>query len=184
MDLTGQLLIAMPGMDDPRFARSVVFICSYAPTGAMGIILNKPLKKLTLGDVLARLDINGGAGPLDARVHIGGPVETQRGFVLHLDQSRRAPEPLDIPGGYVLTATQDILKDLAAGKGPDPFVFTLGYAGWGAGQLEGEIAQNGWLTAPATQELVFRTKHGEMWESAVRSIGIDPVSLSAMAGRA
>jgi len=184
MDLTGQLLIAMPGMGDPRFAHSVVFICGHSDEGAMGLALNKRLPGMTLRDVLERLELDTQAGPMETPVHIGGPVQTERGFVLHRDAGRAAADAMDIVGGYVLCATQDILKDLGEGAGPDPFHFALGYAGWGADQLEGEIAQNGWLTAPATPDLVFATPTDRLWEEALRSIGIDPLGLSATAGRA
>lgn len=184
MDLAGQFLIAMPGMSDPRFARSVVFLCAYSDEGAMGFILNKFVDDMTLADVLERMEILDARGATSARVHFGGPVQTSRGFVLHLDETRLSPEPLVIPGGYVLTATQDILKDISAGQGPAPFLFALGYAGWGAGQLDREIAQNGWLTAPATVDLVFSADRSTLWETALHSIGIDPLSLSAAAGRA
>lgn len=187
MELTGQFLLAMPGMDDPRFARSVVFLCAYSEEGAMGFILNKPVDGMTLADVLEQMEITGPDRPdgqVGAPVHFGGPVETARGFVLHLDESRLSPEPLVIPGGYVLTATQDILEDISVGKGPEPFLFALGYAGWGAGQLDGEIARNGWLTAPATPELVFGDDRDTLWERVLHSIGIDPLSLSSLAGRA
>lgn len=184
MDLTGQLLIAMPGMDDPRFARSVVFICAHSDEGAMGVVINKHVGDMTLREVFARIEIAVEGGPIGTPVHFGGPVETKRGFVLHLDESRHAPEPLLIPGGFVLTATRDILEDIAMDRGPSPFLFAVGYAGWGVGQLEREIVQNGWLTAPASPSLVFETSHDVMWDTALRSIGIDPVSLSGAAGRA
>lgn len=184
MDLTGQLLIAMPGMDDPRFSRSVVLICAHSDEGAMGVILNKPLVDMTLREIFGRLEITATGGPVSTPVHFGGPVETQRGFVLHLDKRRLSPEPLEIPGGYVLTATRDILEDIADGRGPTPFLFAVGYAGWGPGQLEREISANGWLTVPASTDLVFATDNDAMWDAAVRSIGIDPVSLSGVAGRA
>jgi putative transcriptional regulator len=184
MDLTGQLLIAMPGMDDPRFARSVVFLCAHSPEGAMGLIVNKLVTGMTLREVLERLHVEADNGPVGAPVHFGGPVETGRGFVLHRDQAAAPDGPLVVPGGFVLTGTQDILEDMGAGTGPDPFKFALGYAGWGAGQLEHEIAQNGWLTAPAAPDLVFGENHARLWDAALRSIGIDPVSLSGAAGRA
>lgn len=184
IDLAGQLLIAMPGMGDPRFARSVILLCSYSAQGAMGLIVNKHVTGMTLREVLERLDVDGDAGPAAAPVHFGGPVETGRGFVLHRRMSAPGGGPLVVPGGYVLTATQDILEEMGAGAGPVPFLFALGYAGWSAGQLEREIAQNGWLTAPATPDLVFATEPAALWDAALRSIGIDPLSLSAAAGRA
>lgn len=184
MDLAGQLLIAMPGMGDSRFARSVVFVCAYSDDGAMGLIVNKCTNGMALHEVLSRLDITPSETATAAPVHLGGPVETERGFVLHRDEKRLGADTLAIGDGYVLTATQGILKDIGSGSGPDPFVFALGYSGWGPGQLENEIAQNGWLTAPASPDLVFGTDHALMWEAALRSIGIDPITLSAVAGRA
>lgn len=184
MELAGQFLVAMPGMSDPRFARSVVFLCAYSEEGAMGLILNKYVDDMTLADVFERVNIEVPAGSFTGRVHFGGPVQIARGFVLHRDQSRQSPEPLVIPGGYVLTATQDILKDISAGTGPSPFLFALGYAGWSAGQLDQEIGQNGWLTAPAPPELVFSADRTTLWETVLQSIGIDPMSLSSAAGRA
>ncbi len=182
MDLAGQLLIAMPDMGDPRFARSVVLICEYSASGAMGLILNKPVPDMPLAEVLERLEIAERLGPVRTPVQYGGPVETGRGFVLHRDVTRAGPEPMAVPGDFVVTATRDILEDLARGAGPAPFIFVLGYSGWGPGQLEGEIAQNGWLTAPAAPDLVFSGDPASMWEKALRSIGIDPLSLSAAPG--
>lgn len=184
MELAGQFLVAMPGMSDPRFARSVIFICAYSAEGAMGFVINHRAVDITLADVFLRMDMEVSGGAQQAGVHIGGPVQTERGFVLHLDEARQSPEPLIIPGGYVLTATKDILEDISKGTGPDPYLFVLGYAGWGAGQLDREIVQNGWLTAPATPELVFDVDRDALWETVVRSIGIDPLGLSASAGRA
>jgi putative transcriptional regulator len=184
MELAGQFLVAMPGMRDPRFARSVIFICAYSKEGAMGFVINQRATEVTLSDVFARMDMKVGGFARTAPVHIGGPVQPARGFVLHLDQTRQSPEPLVIPGGYVVTATRDILEDIGAGTGPDPYLFAVGYAGWGAGQLEGEIVQNGWLTAPATHDLVFCADRDTLWETVVRSIGVDPLGLSAASGRA
>jgi putative transcriptional regulator len=184
MDLTGQLLIAMPGMSDPRFVRSVIFICAYSDEGAMGLILNKRAGDMTVGEVFKRLDITACDDAGTPSVFIGGPVDTERGFVLHIDKRRLAPDVLAICGSYVLTATQDILTDIGKGNGPDPYLFALGYSGWGAGQLEGEIVENGWLTAHASPDLVFGTDPDVMWDAALRSIGIDPVTLSGAAGRA
>jgi putative transcriptional regulator len=171
-------------MDDPRFARSVVLICAYSAEGAMGLILNKHVTGMTLREVLERLDVDADAGPAGAPVHFGGPVETGRGFVLHRGGGETMGGPMVVPGGFMVTATQDILERMGAGKGPDPFVFSLGYAGWSAGQLEREIAQNSWLTAPATPDLVFGLDHTALWDAALRSIGIDALTLSASAGRA
>ncbi|WP_254694170.1 YqgE/AlgH family protein [Sulfitobacter sp. SK012] len=184
MDLTGQLLVAMPGMGDPRFERSVIYICSYSDEGAMGLIVNKSMPDLRLSDVLDRLEINLPKGPRDMVVRIGGPVESGRGFVLHSDEYRSKLKSLHIADGFAMTATQDILEDMAEGAGPAQALFLLGYAGWGPGQLEREIGQNGWLTCPADTDLVFATKDRLKWQSALTSIGIDPLGLSSAAGRA
>ncbi len=184
LSLTGKLLIAMPGMGDPRFAHSVVFLTSCEDEGAMGLIVNKPAEGLALSDVLDQLsrDVDPSKGTLG--VHFGGPVETGRGFVLHSDEYHSAIHTLKIEGGFGLTATVDVLEDIAKGEGPDKALLMLGYAGWGPGQLEAEIAQNGWLTAEATPEIVFDLPDDQKWEAALRSLGVDPLVLSASAGRA
>ena len=184
MDINGQLLIAMPGMGDPRFDRSVIFICAYSDEGAMGLMLNKPVPDMIVGDVLEQMNMEHAGGPVDAAVYIGGPVQTERGFVLHNDILRVQDDPLVVAGGYCVSVTQEVLQDIGQGIGPDPFRFALGYSGWGPAQLEGEIAQNGWLTAPASDTLLFDTPVDQVWEEALGSIGIDPVSLSGAAGRA
>ncbi|WP_138922682.1 YqgE/AlgH family protein [Sulfitobacter sp. BSw21498] len=184
MDLTGQLLVAMPGMGDPRFDHSVIFICAHDDEGAMGLIVNKPAADLKLGDVLDRLsdvdmdDITG------LGVHVGGPVETERGFVLHSAEYRSVMKTTDIAQGVAMTVTLDILEDIARGKGPRQAMMMLGYAGWDAGQLEGEIAQNGWLTCPCDTDILFTLPDARKWEAALTSIGVDPLGLSATAGRA
>jgi putative transcriptional regulator len=184
MDLTGSLLIAMPGMGDPRFAHSVIYITAHSADGAMGLIVNKPAPDLKLSDVLDQL--LEGPAPADKSlcVHIGGPVETGRGFVLHSDDYASQIETLKVRDGFALTATLDILEDIAAGQGPAQALMMLGYAGWGPGQLEGEIAQNGWLTGPATRALVFELADAQKWSAALEALGIDPLGLSATAGRA
>jgi putative transcriptional regulator len=181
--LSGKLLIAMPGMGDPRFERSVILICAHSDTEAMGLIVNKPAAGLSFRDLLAQLQIAPGDGA-DLRVHLGGPVEHGRGFVLHSEDYTSNGSTMQVPGGFALTATLDVLEDVARGFGPARAILALGYAGWGPGQLEGEIAQNGWLTCDATAELVFGPDDGGKWEAALRSMGIDPLTLSAMAGRA
>jgi putative transcriptional regulator len=184
LDLTGQLLVAMPGMGDPRFDHSVIFMTAHSDKGAMGLMVNKPAPDLQLSDVLDRL--LEGTGPSEAGlgVHIGGPVETGRGFVLHTDEYASAIETLRFDAGFGLTATLDILEDIAAGTGPEKAQLMLGYAGWGPGQLEEEIARNGWLTCPASADLVFDLPDARKWGAALNSIGIDPLGLSAAAGRA
>lgn len=183
-DLTGNLLVAMPGMSDPRFAQSVIYICSHAAEGAMGLIINKPAGNVSLQDVLSQIEDMPEQVLNVPTVYRGGPVETGRGFVLHSDEYRSALHTLDVADGIALTATRDILEDMGAGKGPQKAMLMLGYSGWGKAQLEGEIAHNGWLTCPATRELVFDLADGDKWHAAVSSLGIDPLGLSAAAGRA
>jgi putative transcriptional regulator len=182
--LTGKLLIAMPGMGDTRFAHSVIFVSSHTAEGAMGLVVNKPTKNVSLSDVLHQLSRDAALSKRSFKLHYGGPVEKERGFVLHSDEYRSALQTLVIPGGFALTATLDVLEDIAQEKGPQQALLMLGYSGWGAGQLEGEIARNGWLIADATPELVFGTPDAEKWQAALHSLGIDPLMLSATAGRA
>lgn len=182
-DLTGRLLIAMPDIGDPRFARSVILMCAHGADGGMGLVVNKPAPEIVLTDLFEQLSIPRGV-PLEARVHIGGPMEGSRGFVLHPAAYRQDDSTLDVAGRFGMTATLDILRAMAAGTGPERSLVALGYAGWGPGQLESEIARNGWLLAEGTPELVFDRDHGAKWGQAVRSLGVDPVLLSAAGGRA
>ena len=184
MDLTGKLLVAMPGMGDPRFDRSVVFLCAHSPEGAMGLIVNKPATDLRFADLLDQLDIPRSPEGREIRVHFGGPVEHGRGFVLHSGDYDGAAGTLKVDGRFGMTATLDILQDLARGGGPDRSILALGYAGWGPGQLEQEILQNGWLTVEADPDLVFSSDNPRKWEGALRRLGVDPLTLSAAAGRA
>ncbi|NKB29140.1 MAG: YqgE/AlgH family protein [Rhodobacteraceae bacterium] len=183
-DLTGQLLIAMPGMGDPRFEKSVVFICAHSDEGSMGLIVNKPTPELPFEALLKQLDIDVGPAARQIRVHFGGPVENGRGFVLHSADYDGNDSTLKVDDDFGMTATLDILEDLARGKGPDQALLALGYAGWGPGQLEDEIIQNGWLTAEAAESLVFAPDDAAKWTGALNSLGIDPLTLSAAAGRA
>lgn len=184
MDLSGKLLIAMPGMGDPRFDRSVVFLCAHSPDGAMGLIVNKPALDLTFRHLLDQLGIPMVPGARDIRVHFGGPVEHGRGFVLHSDDYESTGGTLRVQGGFGMTATVDILQDIAQGAGPGASLLALGYAGWGPGQLEAEILRNGWLTCDADGEIVFSREDATKWERALRQLGVDPLTLSAAAGRA
>jgi len=184
LDLTGALLVAMPGMGDPRFDRSVVFLCAHSAEGAMGLIVNKPAEDMALGDLYDQLEITTEPDSRNRPVHFGGPVETSRGFVLHSTDYQSRLKTLDVRPGFGMTATLDVLEDLASGDGPRRALVMLGYAGWGPGQLEGEIASNGWLTVDSDPALVFETANGDKWMSAVKSLGIDPLALSGAAGRA
>lgn len=184
LDLDGKLLIAMPSMGDPRFEHSVILICSYSDKGAMGLILNKPSAEIRMSDVLDQLDIAPTSESAEMTVHYGGPVETGRGFVLHSRDYASSLNTLAVSDTYGMTATLDILEEIARGQGPENALMMLGYAGWGPGQLEAEIARNGWLTADAPASLVFQVPAGQMWAAALESLGIDPLTLSATAGHA
>jgi putative transcriptional regulator len=185
IDLTGKLLIAMPGMGDPRFEKSVILMCAHSGDGAMGLIVNKPLPELGFTDLLRQLGIPGADAPkAQIRVHFGGPVEHGRGFVLHTDDYASNGSTLRVAGGFGMTATLDILEHIARGGGPAQALLALGYAGWGPGQLEGEIARNGWLTAEASRDIVFAADNASKWARALKTLGIDPIMLSSDAGRA
>ncbi|MEZ5714202.1 MAG: YqgE/AlgH family protein [Paracoccaceae bacterium] len=184
IDLTAKLLIAMPGMGDPRFEHSVVLICAHSPDGAMGLIVNKPMVDLRFAELAEQLEIGDGAPAWDDAVRYGGPVEPGRGFVLHTDDFASPLATLEVGGGFAMTATLDILEELAAGRGPERALLALGYAGWGPGQLESEILANGWLTAEAAPALVFDGADAGKWAAALKTLGVDPLSLSAAAGHA
>lgn len=189
--LDGQLLVAMPGMSDDRFSRSVIYLCAHSLDGAMGIIVNQPAKKVNFSELLVQLDV---IAPDEAirlpsragRVPVvkGGPVETGRGFVLHSADYFVDNSTLEIDVGISLTATVDILRAIAKGQGPDRAMLALGYAGWSPGQLEAEIQHNGWLNCPADESLVFDSKLDTKYGRALRKLGIDPAMLSTEAGHA
>ncbi|QFR33314.1 YqgE/AlgH family protein [Ancylobacter sp. TS-1] len=189
--LDGQLLVAMPGMRDERFARAVIYLCAHSSEGAMGIIVNQPAHHIKFSDLLVQLDVI----PQEERIRLpssagevkvlrGGPVETGRGFVLHSADFVIQDSTLPIDDGICLTATLDILKAIAGGGGPANALLALGYAGWAPGQLENEIQQNGWLHCPADQTLVFDAEAAAKYDLALRKIGIDPGMLSTEAGHA
>jgi putative transcriptional regulator len=182
--LTGKLLIAMPAMGDPRFERGVVFVCAHSEEGAMGLILNKPTDDVTLADLLEQLSIESGPDARQMRVHFGGPVETGRGFVLHGPDYTSSLSTLQVDERFGMTATLDILEEFARGAGPAQALMALGYAGWGPGQLEAELAQNAWLTTEATPELVFSEDDAGKWQAALGTLGIDALMLSGSGGRA
>lgn len=181
--LVGQLLVAMPAMKDPRFAQTVIYLCAHSADGAMGLVVNRPIESLSFPDLLQQLEIDTDKVSDRINVHFGGPVESERGFVLHSpDYVREAT--LVVNKSVALTATIDILKAIAAGDGPRRSLLALGYAGWGAGQLDSEIKANGWLTVPADEELVFGTDLDDKWTQALGKLGIDPLLLSVTAGHA
>jgi putative transcriptional regulator len=184
MDLTGKILIAMPGMGDPRFEHSVVFVCSHTEDGAMGLIVNKSTD-LKLADLLTQLDIRP-KSPSEGQmpVYFGGPVETARGFVLHSPDYESSLHSMVVSDLFSMTATLDILEDIALGTGPDRALMMLGYAGWGPDQLESEISANGWLTSDADIGLIHAAPEIDKWSAALQALGVDPLSLSASAGHA
>lgn len=182
--LVGQLLIAMPDMADVRFARSVIYVCAHSEAGGMGLIINKPQSQISFAQLLDQMEIPHGPDTPAIAVHFGGPVETGRGFVLHSDDYQSGLGTLQAADGVGMTATLDVLEDIAAGRGPAQALLVLGYAGWGPGQLENEIRQNGWLTCDARADLIFDQPNDRKWAGALKLLGIDPVLLSSSAGHA
>ncbi len=181
--LSGQLLVAMPGMQDPRFAKSVIYMCAHSSDGAMGLVINRVIESLTFPDLLEQLGIDLSGVNEQISIHFGGPVEAGRGFVLHTpDYAQEAT--LVVDGDIALTATIDILKAIAGGEGPKRHLLALGYAGWGPGQLDSEIMRNGWLHVNSDNELVFDLDLDTKWERAMGKLGIDPRMLSEEAGHA
>lgn len=183
-DLRGRVLIAMPGLGDPRFERSVIFICAHSADGAMGLVLNRILGDVRFADLIAQIGLEPDATPPDLPVHFGGPVEPGRGFVLHSADYASDTGTMAVTETIGMSATIDVLAAIAAGTGPRAALVALGYAGWGPGQLEAEVQDNGWLIGDCCDELVFGADHGLKWQTAIRSLGIDPVMLSASGGRA
>lgn len=183
-NLTGKLLIAMPEMGDPRFAQSVIYMCAHSDDGGMGLIVNKPQVGVHFNDLLEQLGIDKTAGIRDIRVHFGGPVDHARGFVLHSSEYQSGDGTLQVDDNIGMTATLDVLEDIARGEGPKTSLLALGYAGWGAGQLEDEIANNGWLVCDPRDDIIFGRANEHKWTAALKVLGINPLLLSATSGRA
>ncbi len=181
--LTGQLLIAMPNMGDQRFERTVIYMCAHSEEGAMGLVVNKLLSGLSFSELLKQFEIENPPGAGRTKIHFGGPVEPGRGFVLHSGDYRREGTML-IDDEFGLTATIEVLRDIAAGQGPRSRLVALGYAGWAPGQLDAEIQANAWLNVPADEDLLFSTNQTDKWPKAVRKLGIDLSLLSTDAGHA
>lgn len=181
--LTGQLLIAMPAMADPRFAQTVIYVCAHTGDGAMGLVLNRPLVRPTFDDLLRQLEIAPVPPARQIRLCAGGPVDNARGFVLHTTDWT-GEGSLRVNDALALTASLDVLKVIAAGGGPREGLLALGYAGWGPGQLDAEIQQNAWLSAPADETLLFDSNHDTKWRRAMATLRVDPALLSSVAGRA
>ena len=181
--LEGRCLIAMPTIGDPRFERSVIYMCAHSAEGAMGLVVNKPLDDFSFTELLEQMGVEERGSEDRIRLHFGGPVETGRGFVLHSDDYRR-DGTLRIAGGVALTATIDVLKAMASGSGPRASLLALGYAGWAPGQLDAEIRANGWLTCDADRDLLFGRDLDGKWREALTRIGIDPALLATDVGGA
>jgi putative transcriptional regulator len=182
--LEGKLLIAMPGMPDPRFEKSVIFMCAHSAKGAMGIIVNKPIDGLSFRELMSKFKIDVTADKPDTPILFGGPVNMGRGFVLHTADYGSNEATLPVTGEISLTATTDILEAISQGRGPSRSILALGYAGWGTGQIENEILSNGWIHCDADLRLVFDTNHDSKWQKAIGMLGVDISGLSADAGRA
>jgi putative transcriptional regulator len=185
--LKGHLLIAMPTMNDPRFHRSVIFLCVHDQKGAMGMVINKPLPSPNFGEVLAEVGITG-ERPLSDKLQrmpvlSGGPVQGVHGFLIHsADFSQK--DTIRVDDLFSISGTLDSLRTIVGGYRPEKMLFTLGYAGWGPGQLEKELQDNVWLTAPANYEIVFETRADDMWERSFAVLGVNPSMLSGLSGSA
>jgi len=187
MNLTNQFLIAMPGMGDDTFSGAVVYLCEHTENGALGLVINKPID-IKLGNLFEKVELSLASQALaDQPVYFGGPVQTERGFVLH-ERLGESGSPysstLSIPGGLQMTTSKDVLEALASGAGPKRLLVTLGYSGWAAGQLEDELGRNGWLTVDAAPEIIFDTPVEQRYDRAVSLLGFDPRMLSQEAGHA
>jgi putative transcriptional regulator len=188
INLTNQFLIAMPGMADDNFSRAVVYLCEHTEKGALGLVINKPID-ITLRNLFEKVELSLTRDDLaDSPVYFGGPVQTERGFVLHERQSDAVSpysSTLSIPGGGLdMTTSKDVLEALSNGAGPRKILITLGYSGWGAGQLEDELGRNGWLTVDAAPEVIFDTPIEQRYDRALSLLGFDPRMLSQEAGHA
>jgi putative transcriptional regulator len=184
INLTNQFLIAMPGMADPTFAGTVVYLCEHSERGALGLVINRPTD-IDLKSLFDRIDLSLEIEPLQhLPVYFGGPVQTERGFVLHDSSEQHYTSSISIPGGLEMTTSKDVLEAVAQGAGPARFLLTLGHAGWGAGQLEDEISRNGWLTVEASPNILFETPAEKRFEAALALLGISMAMLSGEAGHA
>ena len=177
--LDGQILIAMPDMQDPRFARSIVYLCAHSEEGAMGLIVNKGIDDLSWQDLFSKIEIPIGSVNAPKKICFGGPVEMERGFLLHSSDYFSDGATLKVDDTTSMTATIEILQDIAMGKGPDQVMLALGYAGWGAGQLESELQMNGWLLCGADETLLYDEDHDTKWDRALAKLGINPAMLAS-----
>ncbi|MCI4662756.1 MAG: YqgE/AlgH family protein [Neomegalonema sp.] len=182
--LAGRMIVAMPKIGDPRFEKTVIYLFAHEADGAMGLIVNRPAEEVSFSDLLEQLSLDAHEDSDDTIVHVGGPVETERGFVLHSSDYFVDNATMRLNDEISMTSTVDILRDMAEGTGPEHALFALGYAGWGPGQLEREIVDNAWLHCEADNELVFSVGEDQKWTQALAKIGIDPSVLSSRAGNA
>ncbi|WP_375397894.1 YqgE/AlgH family protein [uncultured Sphingomonas sp.] len=180
--LVGQFLLAMPGIGDPRFARAAIAMCAHSDEGAIGIGIGAAIPGLGLHDVLDQLEIDHGAAP-DAPVHFGGPVEPRRGFVLH-SGDWSGEDTIDVAKRWSLSGTVDVLRAIAEGRGPSRWLVALGYAGWGAGQLDGELSRHGWFNVAGDDALLYDLAADERWSAGFAGAGIDPRLLASETGTA
>lgn len=182
--LAGKLLVAMPGIGDPRFDRSVIYMCAHDTEHAMGLIINKPKGDVTFEDVLEHLGLDAGDDLVGRIVLDGGPVKPERGFVLHSEDFAAGDATQAVGAGIRLTATRDVLEAVAGENAPARFLLALGCAGWGAGQLEDELRQNAWLVVDADDAIIFSEAHEAKWTQAIQSLGFEPSQLMGEAGSA
>ncbi len=184
IDLTGKILIAMPGIGDERFENAVILICAHAEDFAMGLVLNKPMRKLSLSELLEQLDIQTQKPLPEMNVLDGGPVGRDRGFVLHSEDFNCAEATMQVGENLCLTATRDVLQAIASTQPPAQAILALGYSGWGAGQIENELLQNAWLVCESDPELVYAQNHKDKWTMALERLGISPAFLQSDGGHA
>ena len=177
--LDGRMLIAMPGMPDPRFARSIVYLCSHSEDGAMGLITNKAVEDLVWEDIFKKIEIPIGSVNAPRPICFGGPVDMERGFLLHSSDYHSEGATMRVDSETSLTATLEVLQDIAMGRGPERTMLALGYAGWGAGQLESELQENGWLLCEPDLSLLYDEDHDEKWDRAMAKLGINPALLGS-----
>jgi putative transcriptional regulator len=182
--LNGRMLIAMPGMGDPRFERTVIYMCSHGEDGAMGLVVNRPAAGVSFADLLRQLDIETGPQSQSSGLRFGGPVEVGRGFVLHSSDFHARDGTMRVDDHVSLTSTLDVLRAMAEGRGPRRTLVALGYAGWAPNQLEDELRRNGWLICDADEDLLFSTDDEAKWARALAKLGVSPLSLSATGGTA
>lgn len=183
--LTGQLLIAMPSMGDGRFDKAVILVCAHDDQGAMGLVINSEMKNMDFAQLMSQLELDIEPDDMSPKMPVlkGGPVEEARGFLLHSNDFEQS-DTISVRSDYKVSGSVDALKHVLKGKGPDKMLFVLGYAGWGPGQLDQELTANAWLTIDPNPDLVFETDPESMWEKAIKSLGIDPLMLSSISGRA